>query len=93
VAVVLTLLAVLVFFLVVVVFWPLLSLLVALAVGGVVVVARVMGVAPWKVRAVSADRTHEWRVRGVLRSRRVKLAVARALERGGEAGLDGETNA
>jgi hypothetical protein len=64
---------------------PLLSLLFALAVAAVLLLARVTGVATWTVRAVSADHALEWRVRGVLRSRRVMLGVARALERGGEA--------
>jgi hypothetical protein len=71
-------------------FWPLVSLLFALAVGGALLLARMAGVAPWTVRAVSADRSREWRVRGFLRSRRVMHGVARALERGGEAALEAE---
>jgi hypothetical protein len=63
VALVLTLLIALVFVLVLVFFWPLLSLLVALAVGGVALLARVLGIASWTVRAVSAERTLKWRVR------------------------------
>jgi hypothetical protein len=40
-------------------------------------------IARWTVRAVSAELTLEWRVRGVLRSRRIMHGVARRLERGG----------
>jgi hypothetical protein len=47
-------------------------------------------IAAWTVRAVSTNRVHEWRVRGVLRSRRAMHAVARSLERGGEVALTTE---
>jgi hypothetical protein len=82
-------LAIIVFLLLLFVVLPLLAILIGIVLGALLVLARITGLATWRVRAASAGRTLEWRVRGFLRSRRAMHAVARALERQGPAGLEG----
>jgi hypothetical protein len=68
---------------------PLTLLLLGAVVGAIALLARITNVATWIVRAESADRTLEWRVRGFLRSTHKVQRVARALESGQEPALDG----
>jgi hypothetical protein len=81
-----TLLTIVVF---VTVLLPLTLLLLGVVVGAIALLARVTNVATWIVRAESADRTLQWRVRGFVRSKRKLHHVARALERGEEEALEG----
>lgn len=87
IAIIAALLTLLVLVLVFTVVLPLALLLVGVLVTAIALLVRLTNLGVWTVRAVSADRALEWRVRGVLRSRRALHTVARALERGGEAAL------
>jgi hypothetical protein len=81
-----TLLAIVVF---VTILLPLTLLLLGAVVAAIALLARITNVATWTVRAASSDRTMQWRVRGFVRSKRKLHQVARALERGEEAALEG----
>jgi hypothetical protein len=82
-------LAIVVFLLLLFVVLPLVAILIGVFLGVLLLLARISGLATWRVRAASVGRTLEWRVRGFLRSRRAMHGVARALELGGPDTLEG----
>jgi hypothetical protein len=63
---------------------PLVVLLIGIAVAAIALLARLASVSRWTVRAGSAREALTWRVRGMVRSRRLMRDVATALETGRE---------